>query len=104
LKDWLLKWSNDGRWWTIRDTQANSRGLDKSHRTAVFTLNHSDIILWIRLRQTGRNCGGGDDLPLSAFELASRPPFAQAKNDKGMIWVIRKHSHGQRSQVDKDWP
>jgi hypothetical protein len=70
LKSWAVEGSDDGASWTEIDRRENNSNLNLN-ATAVktFAVARSGSFRRIRLRQTGPNHYGDNQLLLSAFEL-----------------------------------
>ena len=72
-KSWVLEVSNDGidGSWEVVDTRENNKDLNNSLVTCNFeiTAPPSGAFRFVRLRQTGKNHCGYDELEICAFEL-----------------------------------
>jgi hypothetical protein len=69
LQDWVLEGSLDGGNWHELDRRSNNSDLNTGDVIRTFTISTSAICRFIRLRQTGKNHKGTDDLLFCAFEV-----------------------------------
>ena len=70
LKSWVLEVSNDDNNFTEIDRHENCRLLNGKLKTATFEVSHSTPARFVRLRQTGRNWGDGNQLFLNQIEFS----------------------------------
>ena len=72
-KSWVLEVSNDGSEgsWKAVDFRTDNNDLNDEHMTHNFSLGtpQSGAFRFVRLRLTGKNHGGSDDLNICALEL-----------------------------------
>jgi hypothetical protein len=69
LKDWVIEGSIDGTSWIELDKRTNDGQLNGRNLIATFTLNQSESIRLLRLRQTGTNHYGSNHIWFSSFEV-----------------------------------
>jgi hypothetical protein len=70
-KSWAIEVSDSGSEWTAIDRRANNNELNDRNVTRYFSIGKelSEPCHFIRLRQTGLNHAGNDELWLSSFEI-----------------------------------
>jgi hypothetical protein len=69
LKSWAVEGSDDGALWTEIARRENNSDLNGKNAVKTFAVSQSGSFRRIRLRQTGPNHNGDNDLTLSALEL-----------------------------------
>jgi hypothetical protein len=70
LMTWVIEGSNEGSKWILIDEVKNSQELIESFRVHTFEIAKSSrFYRWIRLRQTGKNSSGNDQLAMCSIEL-----------------------------------
>ena len=70
LKNWVLEVSDDGNHFTEIDRRENCDLLNGRLRTATFEVSHSTPTRFVRLRQTGLNWWGDNDLDLNQIDFS----------------------------------
>ena len=70
-KSWVVEVSNDGSSWVVVDRRENNKDLENKRVTCNFAISSQlqDAYRFIRLRQTGSNHKGGNQLVISALEI-----------------------------------
>ena len=71
LRSWVLEQSNDKLSWVVVDRRENNSDLMDSFKIHNFSISSEprDAFRYVRLRQTGRNHAGNDNLCISKLEL-----------------------------------
>jgi hypothetical protein len=69
LKNWALEGSDSESSWTEIDRRENNSDLNANWAVKTFAVSRSENFCRIRLRQTGLNHNGRNELVLSAFEI-----------------------------------
>jgi hypothetical protein len=68
-QNWVIEGSNDEHKWVEFDRQENNQFLNSFSVVKVFRLASSEPVQMIRLRQTGPNHAGNNELVAEAFEV-----------------------------------
>ncbi|OHT08080.1 hypothetical protein TRFO_23523 [Tritrichomonas foetus] len=68
-RNWILEGSNDGRYWSTIDTEEDNAVLNGKNVVKNFIVNCDESFKLFRIRQTGKNWAGKDQLTLSKVEF-----------------------------------
>jgi hypothetical protein len=69
LKSWVLEGSKEGNLWIEIDRQNDHSDLNSQFAVATFSVGRSESVRLLRLRQTGRDHSGNNQLYFTAFEI-----------------------------------
>jgi E3 ubiquitin-protein ligase HECTD1 len=69
LRRWVVEGSVNGSTWTVLDKQDENNELTAKPVTRTYPARGRDELQFIRLRQTGKNNNGSDNLAISFFEV-----------------------------------
>jgi hypothetical protein len=69
LRRWVIEGSVTGADWIVLDKQDENNELTAKPVTRTYPLKCTQQLQFVRLRQTGKNHNGGDNLAISFFEI-----------------------------------